>query len=305
MNPLPPLAALRAFEAVGRAGSVRGAAAELAVSAGAITQHIHTLERHLDRRLVQRSGRGIELTALGKIYLSHLSKGFSELHKAQEAIDSEKRSNHLVISTFPSLASKWLAPLLFIWRNQNPHSSVMISGVHPEPQLDEAEADFRVSYGERHRYHRRYTHLFTDRVIVVASPSLLARTGPLLTPAHLLTQPLLWVDWGNEYLALPSWQDWFAKADVACKTLHPDLVFSFPAAAVDAAIEGQGIALVQYSLATSALALGSLVRVLPLEIPLAEAHFLAWSSSALEKPLGAAFQTWIINEARRFDTPLY
>ena len=60
MNPLPPLAALRAFEAVGRAGTVREAAAELAVSAGAITQHIHTLEKHLDRRLVQRSGRGIE-----------------------------------------------------------------------------------------------------------------------------------------------------------------------------------------------------------------------------------------------------
>ncbi len=302
MNPLPPLAALRAFEAVGRAGTVREAAAELAVSAGAITQHIHTLEKHLDRRLVQRSGRGIELTALGKIYLSHLSKGFTELYKAQDAIDSEKRSNHLLISTYPSLASKWLAPLIFIWKNQNPHSSLMISGVHPEPQLDEAEADFRISYGERHRYHRRYTHLFTDRVVVVASPSLLARSGPIEQPASLLTQSLLWVDWGNEYRALPSWQDWFTQAGVSHKTLHPDVVFSFPAAAIDAAVEGRGFALVQYSLVASALALGSLVRVLPLELPLAEAHFLAWSSSALEKPLGSAFQTWIIHEARRFDT---
>ena len=301
MNKLPPLVAMRAFEAVGRTGSVREAAAELGVSSGAITQHVHALEKHLKHRLVQRNGRGIELTALGRLYLPHLTKGFEELRKAHEDLESGRRSSHLVISTYPSLATKWLGPLMFDWKKRHPDCSAMISGVHPEPLLDEGEADFRISYGTRHRQHTRHTHLFADHVIVAASPALLARVGSIVSPVELLKRPLLWIDWGTEYLALPSWHDWFAAAGVDVGELHRDLVFSLPSAAVDAAIESQGFALVQHSLAASALALGTLVRVLPPELPLPEAHFLAWSGAALDKPLGAAFHAWIISEARRFD----
>ncbi len=297
----PPLAAIRAFEAVGRTGSVGSAAAELGVSPGAITQHVHALEKHLKHRLVQRSGRGIELTVWGRLYLPRLIVGFDELRKAQEDLQRGIDSNHLVISTYPSLATKWLGPLMFGWKKQHPNASAMIIGVHPEPHLDEGEADFRISYGTRHRQHMRYTRLFVDHVIVAASPALLTRVGSIANPVELLKWPLLWVDWGTEYLALPSWHDWFAAAGVDVGELHRDLVFSLPSAAVDAAVESQGFALVQHSMAASALALGTLVRVLPPELPLPEAHFLAWSGAALEKPLGAAFHAWIINEARRFD----
>jgi LysR family glycine cleavage system transcriptional activator len=301
VNKLPPLISMRAFEAVGRTGSVREAAAELGVSSGAITQHVHALETHLDTRLVQRNGRGIELTAQGKLYLPHVTKGFAELRMASEQLEVSKRSSHLVISTYPSLATKWLGPIMFEWKKRHPASCATISGVHPEPTLESGEADFRISYGNRHRVHTRFTHLFTDRLLVVASPALLARTGPVHDPLDLLKWPLLWVDWGNEYLALPTWEQWFALARVTVHELPRDLVFSLPAAAVDAAIEAQGFALAQHSLVASALALGTLVHVLPPEPPLPEAHFLAWSAAALEKPLGAAFHSWIINEAKRFD----
>jgi LysR family transcriptional regulator, glycine cleavage system transcriptional activator len=301
MNRLPPLAAMRAFEAVGRTGSVREAAEELGVSSGAITQHVHALETHLGIRLVQRNGRGIELTAQGRLYLPHLTAGFAELRTAHDQLEISKRSSHLLISTYPSLATKWLGPLMFAWKKQHPTASATISGVHPEPALEAGEADFRISYGNRHRFHSRYTYLFTDRLIVVASPALLARAGPLCHPRDLLTWPLLWVDWGSEYLVPPTWDEWFANAGVEVHKLRRDLVFSFPAAAVDAAIEAQGFALAQHSVVASALALGTLVHVLPPELPLPEAHFLAWSGTALEKPMGAAFHSWILNEAKRFD----
>jgi LysR family glycine cleavage system transcriptional activator len=297
----PPLAAIRAFEAVGRTGSVSLAATELGVTSGAITQHVHSLERHVGRRLVERSGRGIDLTAWGKLYLPRLTLGFAEIRKALDDLERGNDSNHLVISTYPSLAAKWLGPLMFNWKEQHPEATAMIAGVHPEPNLDEGEADFRVSYGERHRHHTRYTRLFSDHVLVAASPALLARVGTLVSPSQLLKWPLLWVDWGNEYAALPSWRDWFAAVDVDAGQLHRDLVFSLPSAAVDAAVESQGFALVQHSMAASALALGTLVRVLPPELPLAESHFLAWSSDALDKPVGAAFHAWITREAQRFD----
>jgi LysR family glycine cleavage system transcriptional activator len=301
MNKLPPLLAMRAFEAVGRTGSVREAAEELGVSSGAITQHVHALETHLKIRLVQRNGRGIELTARGRVYLPHLTKGFAELRTAHDQLESSKRSGHLLISTYPSLATKWLAPLMFAWKKHHPDAAATISGVHPEPALDAGEADFRISYGNRQRFHSRFTHLFTDRLVVVASPALLERTGSPAGPSDLLRSPLLWVDWGSEYLTPPTWNDWFARAGVSASELRRDLVFSFPAAAVDAAIEAQGFALAQYSVVASALAHGTLVHVMPPELPLPESHFLAWSGAALEKPLGTAFHSWIINEARRFD----
>jgi LysR family glycine cleavage system transcriptional activator len=297
----PPLAAIRAFEAVGRTGSVSLAATELGVTSGAITQHVHTLEKYLGRRLVERSGRGIDLTVWGKLYLPRLTLGFSEIRKALDDLERGTDSNHLVISTYPSLATKWLGPLMFNWKERHPEATAMIAGVHPEPNLDEGEADFRVSYGERQRYHTRYTRLFSDHVLVAASPALLARVGNIAGPSELLKWPLLWVEWGNEYVALPSWRDWFAATGVDAAKLNRDLVFSLPSAAVDAAVESQGFALVQHSLAASALALGTLVRVTPPELPLAESHFLAWSGAALDKPVGAAFHAWIIREARRFD----
>src|SRR5882724_4987942 len=104
----PPLAAIRAFEAVGRTGSVNLAATELGVTSGAITQHVHTLEKYVGRRLVERSGRGIDLTVWGKLYLPRLTLGFEELRKALEDLERGIHSNHLVISTYPSLATKWL-----------------------------------------------------------------------------------------------------------------------------------------------------------------------------------------------------
>lgn len=303
MSKQPPLAAVRAFEAVGRTGSVKRAADELGVTPGAITQHVHALESHLKRRLVQRSGRGIELTVWGRLYLPRLVAGFEELRKAEEVIERAAHSSRLVISTYPSLATKWLGPLMFAWKGKYPDACAMITGVHPEPDLDDGEADFRVSYGNRHRHHARHVRLFTDRVMVVASPALVKRVGGLKHPGELKNQQLLWVDWGHEYLALPSWPEWFAAAGVSATRLRPDLVFSFPSASVDAALESLGFALAQYSLVASALARGTLVQVLPLELPLPEAHFLAWSGAALDKPLGAAFHSWLISEAHRFDVP--
>lgn len=208
--------------------------------------------------------RDIELTAQGKLYLPHLIAGFAELSKAHDQLELSKRSSHLLISTYPSLATKWLGTLMFAWKKQHPAASATVSGVHPEPALEAGEADFRISYGNRHRFHSRYTYLFTGRLVVVASP----RTAGARR------------------------DEWFASAGVEVRKLRQDLVFSFPAPAVDAAIETQGFALAQHSVVASALALGTLVHVLPPELPLPEAHFLAWGGAALEKPMGAAFHSW-------------
>jgi len=153
----------------GRTGSVNLAATELGVTSGAITQHVHTLEKYVGRRLVERSGRGIDLTVWGKLYLPRLT------------LDSRRSAKRW---------TTWIAaPTPITWSSVRPITRHQMAGathvqleraasrshchdrrVHPEPNLDEGEADFRVSYGERQRYHTRYTRLFSDHVLVAASP---------------------------------------------------------------------------------------------------------------------------------------
>ncbi len=90
-------------------------------------------------------------------------------------------------------------------------------------------------------------------------------------------------------------------AGVSTEHLQCNLTFSLSSAAVDAAIEGRGFALAQYSMASTALSNGALVKIFPRTLPLPEAYFLAWNGSAIDKPLAAAFHAWLLAEARRFD----
>jgi LysR family glycine cleavage system transcriptional activator len=237
------------------------------------------------------------------MYFSHASGAMDLLRKGMQNLERARRSNHLSVSALPSLTNKWLGPLLFEWKRLNPEVDIMLEGVDPEPSLEEGEADFRISYGSRQRIHQRHTHLFTDFVIPVASQALLADRAMPVEPRALLKFPLLWIDWGTEFIATPTWRDWFSLAGAVSDNLRCDLTFSLSSAAIDAAMEGRGLVLAQYSMVASALKSGSLVRLSEQELPLPESYFLAWNSSALDKPMGAAFHTWLRGEARRFEVP--
>lgn len=298
-----PLRAVQIFEAVGRCGSVAAAAAELEISPGAVTQQIHVLEKFLDVRLVQRHGRGIELTSWGVLYLPYASAAFETLRKGSQDLERARRSNHLTISALPSLANKWLAPLLFEWRKAHPNVGLTLEGTDPEPQLDAGEADFRISYGRRSRCHQRHAHLFTDFLIPVGSPALFSRRPAPATASDLLDFPLLWIEWGPEFLPTPAWQEWFDAAEVRHGSLPRDLTCSLSSAAIDAAVAGHGLVLAQHSMVRSHLSDGSLIRVSELCVPLPQPYFLAWNSSALDTAAGSRFQGWLRNAARRFEAP--
>ncbi len=302
MTRTPPLRGIQAFEVVGRRGSVTAAAEELAVSPGAVTQQIHALEKFLNFRLVERHGRGIRLTTWGTLYLSNVRAAMDLLRKGVQDLERARVSNHLAVSALPSLTNKWLGPLLFEWKRLNPDVNILLEGVDPEPRLDEGEADFRISYGARRRSHKRYAHLFTDFLIPVASPLLIDR-ALFADPRALMKFPLLWIDWGPEFVATPTWRDWFTSVGVPADRVRCDLTFSLSSAAIDAAIEGRGLVLAQHSLVAGALNAGSLVRMSDRHLPLPESYFLAWNGIALDKPLGIAFRDWLTAEARRFESP--
>ena len=301
MASVPPLRAVQVFEAVGRCGTVTAAADELGVSPGAVTQQIHALERYLGARLVQRSGRGIELTRWGTLYLPFATAAMEQLRKGVGELGRARRSNHLAVSAFPSITNRWLGPLLLEWKKISPGSSIRIEGSESEPRFEENEADFRISYGARARCHQRYRHLFTDYLFPVGSPALLAGHGPAKHPADLLNFPLLWVDWGPEHVAPPTWRDWLMACGVSSDHVPCALTYSLSSAALDAAAEGRGLMLAQHSMVSRDLATGALVRLFDRCLPLPQSYFLAWSGTALDKPQGAAFLSWLIGEAKHFD----
>jgi len=296
---LPPLRAVQAFEAVGRCGSIKGAAAELGVSSGAVTQQIHILERFLGIRVVERGGRGVQLTTWGILYLPFVQNSFEQLRSGARKVERALHSNRLSISALPSVANRWLGPLLFDWKNQHEHVHLVLEGVDPEPRLEEGEADFRISYGARQRFHQRSARLFTDHVLPVGSPRLLP-PGGLSRPQQILEFPLLWIDWGPEFNAIPSWSDWLVSAGVKCDP-RCELTFSLSSAAIDAAIQGRGLVLAQHSMVRSELASGSLVRIFQHSLPMPEPYFLAWNRSATDKPLAVAFQSWLLTEGHQLD----
>ncbi|MGH8315208.1 MAG: LysR family transcriptional regulator, partial [Steroidobacterales bacterium] len=117
---LPPFRALQAFHAVAQSGSVSRAAAELQVSAGAVSQQIRLLESHVGVQLIERSGRGVALTVLGRNYHSQIAVAFETLLKAQESVERKSKTLQVTISALPSLVSTWLTPCLFEFREHHP-----------------------------------------------------------------------------------------------------------------------------------------------------------------------------------------
>ncbi|MCB1882861.1 MAG: LysR family transcriptional regulator [Geminicoccaceae bacterium] len=294
--PLPRLRALQAFEAVGRLGSITGAAGELGVSPSAVTQQVRALETLLGTPLLERRGKGLELNAQGRVYHAGISLGFRQLEAAQDAL-VRAQGGALRVSCLPSVAAKWLSPLLFDWQARHADAVVHLVGTEVEPRLGEEGVDFRVSYGRAAGDYRHRTELFTDWVAPACAPAFLER-HPVETPEAILRRPLLRIDWSIGGERQRDWDDW-AVAVGASPPTGGALSFSLSSAAIDAAAAGRGFVLAPLAMMAGEIAAGRLVVPHDVRLPLPEAYFVAWGQAALAKPFAAAFRDWLIAAARR------
>ncbi|MBZ9798462.1 LysR substrate-binding domain-containing protein [Mesorhizobium sp. ES1-4] len=303
MNKTPPLRAIQAFEAFGRRGSVTAAANELGVSVGAVSQQIRKAEEALEARLLERRGRSVALTALGRVYHAAVSVGFEQIREAQDVIERARSADTLTISCLPSLASKWIGPQLLDWQIGHPGANVRLVGAETEPRLDTEEVDFRISYGDKYRDFNHYTELFTDWVVPACSPALLAR-HPVLKPADILDLPLLSIEWARDHRSPPGWAEWAASIGASYRKASGEVAFSLSSAAIDAAANGRGFVLAQLSMAADDIASGRLVAPFDKRIRLPEPYFLAWDRAMLEKPFGPELRTWIVSISKRLGATL-
>lgn len=266
---LPSLNALRAFEAAARHGSFKSAAAELHVSATAISHQVRHLETRLGLELFRRRPRPLRLTPRGRLLFDGLRDGFDRIGAAVAAVTTDKRP--LVTTTTPAFASRWLIPRLSDLRRACGGLDIAIEASERVFDLRSGAVDFAVRYARAPDPAFTCRPLATDRYLPVCHPDLLPATGGIARLADLDRHPVIHFRWKRDDPAAPNWGRWLALArerfpGEPLPALQHGVTFSEEIHAIEAAIDGQGIALVSELLVARELGSGTLVVPVDLAI---------------------------------------
>ncbi len=296
-RPLPPLNALRAFESAGRHLSFTKAAAELNVTPAAIGHQVKALEELLEVPLFRRLTRALRLTDAGQAALPTLSQGFGKLAQGVEQMRAHCESGMLTISVSPSFGAMWLVPRLEHFRIRHPDIEIRIDGTDRLVDLARDDADVAVRYGPGGYNGVRLDWLFNQVNTPVCSPALLSGEHPLGQPDDLRHHTLLHVEWKD---AEASWRMWLLAAGLHDIDPTRGPRFTMETMAVQAALDGHGVALIGDILVADDLAAGRLVRPFDpsLSTPLSFSYYLLSAKDGAEQPKVEAFRDWLLEETR-------
>lgn len=294
MRRLPPLNALRAFEAAARHLSFTKAADELSVTQAAVSHQVKALERRLNVQLFQRANRALTLAAAGNAYYPALKKVFDALHDATQQLVERKLRPTITVSVLPSFASKWLVPRLGRFRERNPEYDLLLAPSEELVDFARDNVDIGIRYGRGAYPGLHVERLLEEEIFPVCSPSLLDRTGAVKTP-HDLRRVTLLHDDDHE-----GWRTWLTAAGETSIDLDRGPIFTDSGMLVQAAVEGQGVALARGAIAEHDLAAGRLVRLFDVTLVSEIAYYVVCPPTMVEVPKIAVFRAWLKDEADRY-----
>ncbi len=291
---LPPLTALRAFEAAARHMSFSKAAEELNVTPAALSFQIKSLEAQLGQPVFRRLNRAVELTEAGRLLAPGTSAGFDALTQAWRATRRLGETRSLTITAGPAFTAKWLSPRLFNFVTAHPEIELRFSATFKLVDLDRDPVDVAIRFSETEPTDLFSCPVFDDWVTPMMNPALAER---VTDPESLRDLPLLHQD-DISFLAHPvDWPAWFRAADLGpAPTGGPR--FSQADHAIDAAVSGLGVVLARASLSGSDVAAGRLVAPLPLALRSSARYRFLCQKGAETRPQIAAFLDWVLSEAR-------
>lgn len=294
---LPPLNALRAFEAAARHLSFTKAAEELHVTQAAISHQVRALEEFLGVQLFRRQNRAVLLTDAAQLSLPRLREAFDQLAEAVESIRGDNSENLLTVSVTPSFAAKWLVPRLDGFRKARPDLEVRLDASTQLVDFGRDNVDVAIRYGSG-RYGGLVSELLMDvEVSPVCSPRLLEGEQPLATPGDLRRHRLLHTDWAAQRGEEPDWRMWLLAAGVRDIDWTKGPQFNDWMLAMQAAIEGQGVVLGRSALVANDIAGGRLVRPFNVSVPGKFAYYLVYPEPAAKRAKVAGFRDWLTAEA--------
>jgi len=296
---LPPLSALRAFEAAARHQGFKRAAAELAVTPTAVSHQIRALEADLGGPLFHRHRRKVALTEAGRALYPPLRQAFDTM---ADAVDHARRRPLCRIATLSAtvaFTAKWLVPRAAQFRVLNPGWDLRLHASDDPVDLHAGEADAAIRYTVTRHAGLAATPLLADRFAPVCSPHL-----GLHDPQHLSRATLIHFEWGPAAAkaSVPTWHAWAARAGLAALNTQGGITFSDESSAIQAAIAGQGVALLSLALVAAELDSGALIQPFG---PVLEGwrYDFVHPLGAEERPAVAALRHWVLAGIGQARTP--
>jgi LysR family glycine cleavage system transcriptional activator len=307
---LPPLNALRAFEAAARHLSFKKASRELHVTPGAVGHQVKLLEDHLGTALFVRLTRALELTGEAQAMLPKVREGLDALHAAMQRAREREHTHPLAVVSPPNFAARWLVPRLASFTEKYPDIELHLTS--RQEMVDEgsdelglvsgldapAEAPVAmVRFGSGHYPGTRADEVFSVRYVPVCSPRLLVGEHPLRRPADLRHHTLLHDDTVIDEGKRPTWSDWLQIAGVENVDATRGPHFGDAALALDAASEGLGVTLAIESLLAPEIKSKRLAVPFRIPAPTGFSYYLVTPEAAAENSAVASFRTWLLEQA--------
>ncbi|MGV6827628.1 MAG: transcriptional regulator GcvA, partial [bacterium] len=284
MNTLP------AFEAAARHLSFSRAAEELHVTQAAVSQQIKQLEQKLGVKLFERIHRGLRLTPEGLTFQNTVSPALDDLRRVTANVREPEGDGVLTLSVLPSFAAKWLVSRLWKFQDEYPEIDVRIDASTRLANFVDDDIDIAIRHGPGGWSGLESIFLLDEDFFPVCTPDLIEQS-PLDTPSDLLQHQLLW---DTEYPS--AWEDWFNAAGVK-QQKKKGTGYNNAALMIQAAIEGQGVAMARRLLAEDDLESGRLVKPFTLSLPSDFAYYIVYPPRASGQFKVQAFRDWILSES--------
>ena len=290
---LPPLNALRSFEATARLMTLAAAAEELNVTPSAISHQIRSLEDVLGVPLFHRVNRRLILTREGQVLLPGLSDAFRRMVAAVSALESNKHQGVLTVSTLETLAMHWFMPRLPSFQSTHPEIEVRISTTTRVVDFEHDDIDLAIRHGRGVWPGLSSDFLFALETIPVCSPTLATTGAPLDDPADLSQHILLHTD------ARPDeWPDWLASAGQPGLTPLRSLIFEKTNFALAAAMKGIGVAIADRHIVAEDIDTGRLIAPFPHALNRDTGYYLVYPANWADHPKIRMFREWLLSVAQ-------
>jgi LysR family glycine cleavage system transcriptional activator len=296
---LPPLNALRAFEAAARTGSYVAAAEELGVSPAAVSQQVRNLEDFFGKKLFMRFNNRVSLTDAGQAIFVGASDALQAISALTEQVMSGGTRSRLVISVITSVAERWLEPRLAAFALKEKALRIELRVEGDPVDFARHNIDLRICYGTNLYPEMNTIHLFQDAVLPLCSPSYLERNrnARTLGMEGVPDEDLIHTSWGPSFVSHPTWHAWFAKSGLDRPIDAKGYQIGMSGLSLDLARDGVGVALGQKVMAAGDLAAGRLVPVSDVTIELGHPYCLVHPRSKARKAGLQALIDWLTKDA--------
>ena len=292
---LPPVNSLIAFEASARLGSFTRAGEEMTISREAVSRHIRLLESHLGTPLFTRKHRAIELTRAGSEFQTVVHKALEDIARSADGLKETGRRPKVAVTATVAIASFWLTPRLPTFRAQHPDAElrVIVSDAPVERTSD--DADICLRYGDGTWPGFDVVHLFDTSTFPVCAPDYAETAGAIEAPGDLTRHTLLNLD-GAQH-AVEDWTWWFEGHGIEPPARLRMLGFDNYANVIQAAADGQGVALGFSGIIDHLMVKGSLVRPFDDDLSKGLGVYALVRSGTRLKPAARKFFDWVLSEA--------